>query len=815
MFQSKARTFLKCLFFFSLSYLGSHLGYSTNYYFSLIEGDDARNSFEARNPTTPWKSLSKLNSVFHSLSPGDTVFLKRGEEFPGSIHLAASGTAQMPIVISAYGVGEAPVISGWTKIDQWHAVENGVYRSDYETVQSKANILLVDDLPQPLGRYPDQGYLEYALGEADNTLIAEHDFSSLDLTGSTLVVRKNQWILDKHQIVASEGKNIRFAGESKYKGSDGYGFFIQDNKDVLNVFGEWCNDPQNKAVSIFIGDELPSQYQIKVSTTDNLLTNAKDVQHVVVENLRFSGANESGIFLQDASAIEIKNCFIEYSGENALTGLNVRQLTVADNHIFHSQNNGINLRYGTPHATIQNNVITNTHVFPGMGSSGDGNGIGIYSLSDYGHIVNNRITETGYSGIVFNGDRTAVKNNYINSFCLVKNDGGGIYTYEGSANRQYQGRRIEGNIIVNGRGTREGARMSSQASYPQAEGIYIDDNANGIEVKNNSIAHVSRNAINIHNARNIIVQQNTAFNGHRQLFISHDDRGEPVRDVRILNNLFFANAETQVLVALSSTKDDLTKMAVFRDNLYVRPKDHVYAFQLNPQKESGEVIRRPYTFAQWKEHLIDDQGSAERAVDGFSISVKNPRVAVQDKDFLEMKCLDADCQLEPGVSAAFSEEGTRVSTTKNTSGLKIDVGPIDPQSQYLLRLKVSSKGNLVVSAALRHSRAPWSYLSPFSTFNIAPGSNGIEKVFSNPDESQHGAVILTFQSDENDFVVHKATWMKADVSFTAPHAMFEYNATVNSKEVELGDCYIDIEQNRSSEKILLPPFTSKILIKTN
>src|SRR5690606_32749617 len=99
---------------------------------------------------------------------------------------------------------------------------------------------------------------------------------------------------------------------------------------------------------------------------------------------------------------------------------------------------------------------------------------------------------------------------------------------------------------------------------------------NGIEVINNSVGSVSRNAINIHNARDIVVSNNTMYNGHRQLFISHDSVGEEVRNVRIANNVLFAPAEAQDLIAISSIKDNVKQMAVFQDNLYVRPADNEY-----------------------------------------------------------------------------------------------------------------------------------------------------------------------------------------------------------------------------------------------
>src|SRR3954452_16669077 len=76
---------------------------ATNYYFSDSDGDDSRSSSQAQNPSTPWRSLSKLNSFFPYLQPGDHIYFKRGETFYGSFTTTKSGTNSSPIVLSSYG----------------------------------------------------------------------------------------------------------------------------------------------------------------------------------------------------------------------------------------------------------------------------------------------------------------------------------------------------------------------------------------------------------------------------------------------------------------------------------------------------------------------------------------------------------------------------------------------------------------------------------------------------------------------------------------------------------------------------------------
>src|SRR6059058_2197712 len=87
---------------------------ATNYYFSSSQGDDSRTSTQAQNPSTPWKSIDKLNSFFSSVKSGDQILFKCGDTFFGAISTSKSGTVSAPITFSSYGTGAKPIITGLT-----------------------------------------------------------------------------------------------------------------------------------------------------------------------------------------------------------------------------------------------------------------------------------------------------------------------------------------------------------------------------------------------------------------------------------------------------------------------------------------------------------------------------------------------------------------------------------------------------------------------------------------------------------------------------------------------------------------------------
>ncbi|MEI6052941.1 MAG: hypothetical protein WCQ44_09590, partial [Opitutaceae bacterium] len=91
----------------------------TNYYISTSDGNDNRTALEAQNPATAWSSIDKLNANFTIIQPGDSILFKRGDIFFGTLNITKSGSSSNPIVISAYGTGNKPIISGFSTISSW------------------------------------------------------------------------------------------------------------------------------------------------------------------------------------------------------------------------------------------------------------------------------------------------------------------------------------------------------------------------------------------------------------------------------------------------------------------------------------------------------------------------------------------------------------------------------------------------------------------------------------------------------------------------------------------------------------------------
>lgn len=81
--------------------------YTGNYFVDSKNGSDDNSGYTEQ---TAWKSLSKVSAA--SFAPGDQINFKSGERFDGHLRINSSGTPDKPIIITSYGAGKKPIITG-------------------------------------------------------------------------------------------------------------------------------------------------------------------------------------------------------------------------------------------------------------------------------------------------------------------------------------------------------------------------------------------------------------------------------------------------------------------------------------------------------------------------------------------------------------------------------------------------------------------------------------------------------------------------------------------------------------------------------
>lgn len=135
------------------------LGIGTTYYVDCSQGNDHWNG---TSPQSAWRDLARANSA--ALRAGDQLLLRRGCVWNGPLRLTWNGSAERPIVVSAYGTGELPVIQQASKqviITGSHLVV------EYLSASTNAEAYDVECANQPVGL--SVGF-SFEAGATENTL---------------------------------------------------------------------------------------------------------------------------------------------------------------------------------------------------------------------------------------------------------------------------------------------------------------------------------------------------------------------------------------------------------------------------------------------------------------------------------------------------------------------------------------------------------------------------------------------------------------------------------------------------------------------
>ena len=109
--------------------------------------------------TNPWKTIAQLNAGTITMVAGDSVFLRRGQTFTGTIIVGGSGTESKPIVYTSYGTGNIPILTNTTSdvisivnrqyiiIDGFKIIDQTMSTTDHSILAKISYGIIVDGSP--------------------------------------------------------------------------------------------------------------------------------------------------------------------------------------------------------------------------------------------------------------------------------------------------------------------------------------------------------------------------------------------------------------------------------------------------------------------------------------------------------------------------------------------------------------------------------------------------------------------------------------------------------------------------------------------
>ena len=552
--SKKNNIIMKNLFMLLLLCMSMAAG-ATNYYIDFTAGNDANTGTSA---AFAWKTLVKVNSA--SLSSGDVLYFKRGESWYGSITRSLSN-----ITIDAYGTGQLPVISGVKILSSWVATGGNKYYSSLIT-DSTLNMVTLDGVPQTIARYPNAGdanggYLTYnSVSSATTTKI--RSTVSGNWNGFKGWMKTNDWRLTKFIVTADNNDTLTFqkwfdftlGGTSGLEAvKSGYGYTFMDDTTFLDQNGEWTYKKSLNRVYMYFSDNNPAAHTIKAATVDTLINMGSSV-NVTVRNIHFEYGNMYGIYGSQASTVTVTDCLFNNMGGEAMGFYRLSNSTIARNVLNDCLQSGIYVQSPTtpyPNVLIEDNVLTDIGILPGMGSFNQGNDYtGIGATVANGLIVRrNFVSNVGIDGIRWNGGNVEIANNWVEWFCSVGQDHAAYYTYTDPATTSYyRNRRLHHNFAMNGIGSPQGTLGGTR----RASGIY-DDGASGFILHDsNVVAYVPRSGFNLNIDSNITVTDNlvvmsdsSTHTGARGLGIQQNylnNKMQVIRDIKVSRNIFYTKS---------------------------------------------------------------------------------------------------------------------------------------------------------------------------------------------------------------------------------------------------------------------------------
>lgn len=538
---------------------------ANTYYFSSVSGDDTRSNAEARDPSTPWRTLEKANSVAASLPPGGCILLRRGEVFQGSLTLTASGSAGNAITIGSYGDGARPIVSGFTNVDAWDAPVGNIYTSTNEiSTLAEVNMVLIGSANTPMGRLPKTGYWTMSSGTHDSLTDPTNITSNWD--GAEVVVRPARWILDRFRVASTSEGTLSFSSDSAYTPSAGWGYFIQNDLRTLTAPGDWYYNPTTHRLSMY-GTSTPTGVQASSLETGATVDGAS---YVTFDNIGFRGFTNAGINTHTAGThITIQNCDFTYLGHDGIYAYPNTGFLAVTGSTFAEINSTAILAGSSDDAVIRGNTLYNIGNIPGAGSSGDGGYEGIVSNGERGEISFNAIRRVGYVGIKWDGDGTVVANNFVDTTNYIKDDGGGIYTYPSQGQSSYLHQRtVRDNIVINSLGAGPG---STAADRPEGHGIYDDGTAANVDYLRNTIAH-AHIGLFINGGHEINATSNTIYDTWRGIYLIKYDATE-ITNISLQSNISVARTADQYTAYIEPDAEMMPATFSADNNTWARPID--------------------------------------------------------------------------------------------------------------------------------------------------------------------------------------------------------------------------------------------------
>jgi hypothetical protein len=564
-----------------LIYLSPLFSLGAKYYVSSSTGSTTNTG---TSPGSPWPSIAWLNT-HATLAGGDSVFLRSGDTFSEPLILKFGGSAAAHIVFSTYSGTVRAIISGfYTLTGGTQMGTSNIYEFYCPGLTQRTNMLVMDGIPQAMGRWPDTGYRTYTV-PTSNTITDASIPASPNWAGAYLVNHSEFYIIDTNYITSQNaGGLITVRGSfSATNVNRGNGYFIENDPRTLQlttVAGRWYNNYTKDSMEVYLPGGLGS-HVLQVPVQDSLCY-FNQLSYNDVYNLDFEGSNTYTVLFNHTTGLTMTNCLFRYGGGSCFLGNECPGTVFTNDTLNYFQNNGASITGSTSlHCVGKNMLINHTGLLPGMGVSSGGNGNKSYTgwYFPFGNSTwqNMTILNTGYVGICYGGDSVNLINCVVDTFCVTKVDGGAYYTTDPSFITYTYGRKITNCMALHGQ------RLYSGTPYDATDesfGFYCDSHSQSVTLTGCTGAYNISGGLFIHGSKITSYGNNYYGNGFTQRFVS-ETSGVPVTGLSLKKDQISSSGTGQFLSVFITPGTDLSSFGTVDSNYFAKTDTLAFYYRSN------------------------------------------------------------------------------------------------------------------------------------------------------------------------------------------------------------------------------------------
>jgi parallel beta-helix repeat protein len=477
--------------------------------------------------------LRKLRAA--GVLQGESTVWVRGGSYPLSqtftLDAQDGGNPQAPIIYRAYGK-EQPILTGGRAVTGFTPYKGEILRTDVAAQGLKGiyfRQLLFAGQRQPLARYPNYdpqnpygggwSYVDGKFcpmysevpGEDKHTLhfkAADARTWSRPEEGEVFIFPRFNWWNNIVGIKSIDAENhtITLRNDCSYAIRPNDRYYVQNLLEELDAPGEWYLDGKDSTLYFWPPSPLADQ-SVSVPVIKTILELGPGTAHVTFRGFTFECCEETAIKLNQTTDCLIAGNIIRNVGGYNGAGISVNgglRNGVVGNDIYGIGRSGITIDGGDRQTlTPAENYADNNYIHHiGVAFK---QGVGI-ELNGCGNRASHNLIHDGpRMGIMFSGNNLLIEYNHIRHVNLETEDTGAVYT-GGRDWISSRGTVVRYNYFhdILGYGQKNGKWISPYFAW----GVYLDDNAGGVDIIGNIIARCTRAGLHLHNGRDNLIQNN-------------------------------------------------------------------------------------------------------------------------------------------------------------------------------------------------------------------------------------------------------------------------------------------------------------------